>query len=102
MLGGLRQADQRNARAAPRPRIRQRAGAEHERGKIVEPGAGRLQQLGQALGRGPAQPPVRRAALGDVETGRIQPRAPRQARRREPVLGRQRIDGAPNIVMPHG
>ena len=103
----------RVAEIAPRPRLGEAdegdgAGrvvphlADHAK-KLLKARAGGVEDLGNRLGRGPAQPAIAGGALGFVEGGRIKPRLAREAGSGCAVGGGERIDGAPNLFMgKHG
>ena len=80
---------------------RQGAGAGDQRGEGVECGAGRVQHLGQAFGARPSGAPVRHTPLGRVERGGVQPGPLGQAGRGEPVLGGERVERPPDVIMLH-
>src|SRR5262249_33583776 len=71
----------------------------YKRDEIRHRRAGHRQNLGDALGRGPARLAVGRNPLALIKGCRVQPRLPRQARRRIPEGRSQAVDAAPNMIM---
>ena len=62
-------------------------------------GGGRRQDFGDALGRGPAWPPVGRDTLRAVEGSRVEPRLAGQARCGQVVFFREPVDRLPDPVV---